>query len=78
MAKDKYMLTNVKNVYLVAATKTAVFVGILLSVAVAFLGVSYLWMWVFGIGYDAAWLITSLLGIVVFMFNSNLKDARRG
>ena len=72
------MLTNVKNVYLVAATKTAVFVGILLSVAVAFLGVSYLWMWVFGIGYDAAWLITSLLGIVVFMFNSNLKDARRG
>ena len=71
------MLTNVKNVYLVAATKTAVFVGILLSVAVAFLGVSYLWMWVFGIGYDAAWLITSLLGIVVFMFNSNLKDARR-
>ena len=77
MAKDKYMLTNVKNVYLVAATKTAVFVGILLSVAVAFLGVSYLWMWVFGIGYDAAWLLTSLLGIVVFMFNFNLKDARR-
>ena len=71
------MLTNVKNVYLVAATKTAVFVGILLSVAVAFLGVSYLWMWVFGIGYDAAWLPTSLLGIVVFMFNFNLKDARR-
>ena len=71
------MLTNVKNVYLVAATKTAVFVGILLSVAVAFLGVSYLWMWVFGIGYDAAWLLTSLLGIVVFMFNFNLKDARR-
>ena len=77
MAKDKYMLTNVKNVYLVAAAKTAVFVGILLSVAVAFLGVSYLWMWVFGIGYDAAWLLTSLLGIVVFMFNFNLKDARR-
>lgn len=71
------MLTNVKNVYLVAAAKTAVFVGILLSVAVAFLGVSYLWMWVFGIGYDAAWLLTSLLGIVVFMFNFNLKDARR-
>ena len=71
------MLTNVKNVYLVAATKTAVFVGILLSVAVAFLGVSYLWMWVFGIGYDDAWLLTSLLGIVVFMFNFNLKDARR-
>ena len=71
------MLTTVKNVYLVAAAKTAVFVGILLSVAVAFLGVSYLWMWVFGIGYDAAWLLTSLLGIVVFMFNFNLKDARR-
>ena len=71
------MLTNVKNVYLVAATKTAVFVGILLSVAVAFLGVSYLWMWVFGIGYDAAWLLTSLLGIVVIMFNFNLEEARR-
>jgi uncharacterized membrane protein len=78
MAKDKYMLTNVKNAYLIAAAKTALFVGILLSVAVAFLSISYLWMWTFNIGYDAAWLLTSLLGIVVFMFNSNLKDARRG
>jgi len=65
-----------KNVYLVAARKTAVFVGIFLSLAVVFLSVSALWMLLFGISYSAAWMITFTLSTVVGLFYSNLQDAR--
>ena len=66
----------IKNVYLAAATRTVVIVGILCAVAIAFLGISCLWMKLFDINPNAAWILTSMLGILGSIFYSSLQDAR--
>jgi hypothetical protein len=66
----------IKNIYLVAATRTIVIVAILCAVTITFLGISCLWMKMFNISSDAAWFLTCVLGVVGSVFYNSLQDAR--